>query len=60
MLKDLYFGMQVAFCILAGCSAFDLWYKGELAGATAAVIIIACVMAIHTATVFYTRTSKKG
>ena len=58
MIKDLYYGLQAALCILAGCSAFDSWYKGELAGATAAVIIIACVMAIYSATVFYLRTTK--
>lgn len=58
MIKDAFFGLQIALCILAGCGAYDSWYKGELAGATAAVTIIACVMAIYSATVFYLRTTK--
>lgn len=58
MVKDLYYSLQIALLILAGCGAFDSWYRGELAGVTAAVIIIACVMAIYSATVFYLRTTK--
>ena len=58
MVKDLYFGLQIALLILAGCGAYDSWYRGELAGTTAAVTIIACVMAVYSATVFCLRTTK--
>lgn len=59
MLKDIYFGVQIALLILAGCAASDMWCRGILPGVYAAVIIIACVMALYSSFVLYLRTEKK-
>ena len=59
MLKDIYFGVQGALLFLAGCGAYDLWYKGTLPGVHAIVIILACVMALYSSFVLYLRTEKK-
>ena len=59
MLKDIYFGVQIALLILAGCSASDMCYRGILPGIYAAVIIIACAMSVYSSFVCYLRTGKK-
>lgn len=59
MLKDIYFGVQDALLILAGCAAFDMWYRGILPRIYAAVIILACAMSLYSSVVCYLRTEKK-
>ena len=59
MIKDIYFGVQIALLILAGCATSDMCYRGELKGIYAAVIIIACVMSAYSAVMCYLRTGKK-
>lgn len=60
MFKDIYFGVQIALLILAGCGASDLWYRGILPGIYAAVIIAACVMPLYSSFVLYQRAEKKA
>ena len=59
MLKEIYFGVQIALLILAGCVTSDKCYHGELRGIYAAVIILACVMSVYSSLVLYLRTEKK-
>ena len=59
MLKDLYFGVQIALLILSGCAASDMCYQDELKGIYAAVIIIACAMSLYSSVMCYLRLSKK-
>lgn len=59
MLKDIYFGVQIALLILAGCAASDMCYRGILPGIYAAVIIMACVMSLYSSGMCYSRTGKK-
>ena len=59
LIKDIYFGLQIALLILSGCAAYDLWYKGILPGVYSVIIIIACVMALYSSFVLYQRTEKK-
>lgn len=58
MLKEIYFGLQIALLFLSGCAACDMWYRGILPGVYAAVIIIACIMSLYSSLVFYSRTSE--
>ena len=60
MLKEIYFGVQLTLLILSGCAASDMWYRGILPVAYAAVIIIACVMALYSSFVLYQRTEQKA
>ena len=59
MLKDIYFGLQIALLFLSGCVASDMCYQGELKGIYAAVIIIACAMSLYSSVMCYLRTGKK-
>ena len=59
MLKDIYFGVQIALLILAGCVTSDKCYHGELRGIYAAVIIIACVMSLYSSIIFFARREKQ-
>lgn len=59
MLKDIYFGVQIALLILSGCAASDMCYRGILPGVYATVIIIACVMSLYSSFVMYQRTENK-
>lgn len=59
MLKEIYFGVQIALLILSGCAASDMCYHGELKGIYAAVIIAACVMSAYSAVMCYLRVGKK-
>lgn len=59
MLKDIYFGVQIALLILSGCAASDMCYRGILPGIYAAVIIIACVMSAYSSVMCYLRIGKK-
>lgn len=55
MLKEIYFGVQIALLILSGSVASDMCYRGELKGIYAAVIIIACLMALYSSMAFFIR-----
>lgn len=57
MIKDIFFSVQLVLLVLSGCGASDLWYKGELDGINAVIIIIACVMSAYSAVMCYLRTS---
>ena len=59
MLKEIYFGVQIALLILSGCAASDMCYRGILSGIYAAVIIIACAMSLYSSVMCYLRTGKK-
>ena len=59
MLKDIYFGVQIALLILSGCVASDMCYRGILPKVYAAVIIAACVMALYSSVVIVSRNHHK-
>ena len=59
MIKDIYFGVQIALLFFAGGFTYDWWYKGALPGIHSALIIIACVMAIYSSVQFYLRIKGK-
>lgn len=59
MLKDIYFGVQIALLILSGCVTSDMCYQGELKGIYAAVIIIACAMSLYSSIMFFVRSEKQ-
>lgn len=59
MLKDIYFGVQGALLILAGCAASEMCYGGILSKVYAALIIAACVMALYSSFALCGRMEKK-
>lgn len=55
MLKDLYFGVQIALLFFACGMTADLCHNGKIEKVYAAVIIIACIMALYTSKEYYKR-----